>query len=227
MSLKAPNYETLEDAKARLSGSVVLYENRPVYISGVGKLVDASEAAKGDIYRVYCWSLPISKEKLANTPPEEAEFRRYISSRKFDMAGIKLGYMNYDDGDTTLHLSRVPVRGYKQGLCENNLRVERCSGGEGLRKVTRFTDIISSKGFPQMVEGSYPRLKDYKGKSSFALSRTVSVNKDENFDLYYVFYKMQKVGLVLPNTDEVHLAKKYSFLKETMEESHIPFNLQK
>jgi hypothetical protein len=100
-------YENVHDASARLQSSVVLYDGEPVYITNVREAGVGDP--KGDIFRVYASPLPY-RANLA-----EAEgMRKFISSKKFDLAPFPMGFMNWNR--RVFYLSRLPRKQNKQGL---------------------------------------------------------------------------------------------------------------
>lgn len=82
MSL-AIQYESLEDARMRLKGGVVLYKGDPVYVKEIERGVGAK-----DIFRIYCARLPYGGTGYVEELDEEGVMRKYISSKHLDRKSV-------------------------------------------------------------------------------------------------------------------------------------------
>lgn len=216
MSLKGDKYETAEETKFRLEGTIVLYDGKPVYITRVNA-VGAED--KKEIARVYFWELPVPKAASAKD-----EVRKYLSSRHFDLTPFKMGYLNH--GGAATFVSRLPIRQQRQGLCANT-----CTFSDVLGKPSRTLDyntMIHSPGFIEMVEGKYPSFKDAgellgdQRTSSIAVSRSFAFVIDNDLEALYLSHKGVKCGLALKNDRALKVPPKFHFLREEMEECRIP-----
>jgi hypothetical protein len=215
MSLRGDKYETIEEIKSRLEGTVVLYENEPVFINRVA--VPGGKEDKDEIARVFFHKLPFT---LNNRPPE---FRRYLSSKKFDLTPFRMGYANLEK--RTVFVSRSPVRQYKQGLTGDVTKLSEVSGE---RSELGFNTLVQDKGFVDMVQGVYPDFKtagqvlEAGEKRSLAISRSFAFLSDPDLDILILMNKGVKCGIVLRGDKNIRLSKKFNFLKEELEEYRIP-----
>lgn len=229
MSL-AIKYEREEDARMRLRHTVVLYKGEPVYVLEVKQ-----GESKDDIIRVLFKELPFSgigdegafggrnrgRIVIPADPDEERKIekddlqRKYISSKHFDIAPFRMGYVN----SPTLgafYSMRMPNRVQKQGLCGENFR-----GVTNQGKVVSFASFLACKETRDMVAGKYPSFEDawrcLDKVSSVAFSRDFCLVKDEIIpELIYLYYKGEKVGLAGKTC--VNLGGKFNCLKESLEE---------
>lgn len=220
MSL-AIKYEHLDDASMRLRSTVVQYKGEPVYIT-------ALQAGTADeIFRVFFKSLPFKPDRFALNHEgfpvilevEKEEARKYISSKFFDIAPFKLGYVNRDKG--AVYCSRLPNRMQKQGLSSENFACKSLKGD------FNFNNFLSCPGTVDMFHGRYPSLKDAqtllinKISPLVAFSREFAIAKDDILgDLYHVFYKGDKVGAYL--NGGLILGETFQCLKETLIELGVP-----
>jgi hypothetical protein len=206
MSL-AIKYETVEDASMRLRNTVVLYKGDPVYITRLER------GTEDEIFRVYYRPLPLK-------PGDEAEARKFISSKYFDIAPFRMGYLN-DLKNGAYYCKRSPNRIQKQGLCGENF-VARTHNGKGIP----FNVFITNPEVVLMINNVYPTLtqaiKALEKSPGVAFSRDFCLVRDEVLtDLIYIYHKGEKVGLLQRDDGSVRLAAKFRCLKEALEELKI------
>jgi hypothetical protein len=197
----------------RLSGTVVLYDGKPVYIREVGALRDAAEGKNGDIYRVYIKELPI---KSGDDRDYE---RKFISSKKFDLAPFPMGFMNHEG--KAVYLSRAPRRQQKQGLSEQTLSCYNV-GEAAAGNVLRFANLTSNQAFVDCVMNKYPTVQEAtrmveQGADSAAFSRCFAIARDKSLpELIYLYHKNDKVGFIMDGT--LKLSAKGRCLRESLNE---------
>jgi hypothetical protein len=217
----AIKYENPDDAKMRLRQTVVLYKGQPALIQDVIR-----GEGKDDILRVLFQELPTKgvgyiPGRLGDDPfkpPKEDAKRKYISSKHFDVAPFKMGYVNREDGTGAFFCSRLPNRIQKQGLCQENFK-----GTDNYGKPIPFTTFLTCKETPAMVAGRYPSFKEaLEGLAkvpAVAFSTEFCLVKDPVIDnLVFLFRKGSKVGMYARNSGEVTLGKKFVCLKESLQE---------
>lgn len=214
MSLKGDTYEEIDEVKTRVEGSIVLYDGRPVYITKVGYPEAGDDK---EIARVYFRQLPYVGGR------DGGETRKYLSSKKFDLAPFKMGYINY--GRDAYFLARTPVRQYKQGLSGATLTSTDVMG----KKVPlSFADLIQKQAFVDMFDGKYPSFRDAgellgeEKNNSVAISRTFAFTLDHELEALYLLHKGVKCGLAYKKDRGIRVPPKFNFLREEMEESRIP-----
>lgn len=237
MSL-AIKYENADDANMRLRYTVVLYKGEPVQIQQVVR----GEGKGDDILRVLFTPLPLGKDegKLPIVPApkrrvrnlddlvaldveNDAEMKRkYISSKHFDIAPFKLGYVNRPSGSGVFYCTRLPNRIQKQGLCGENF-----SARDNYGAPINFNTFLSCKQMIDMVHGNYPSFDEAlrllaEKVNSVAFHRDFALVKDEVIpNLLFLYHKGNKVGMYARNSGEVSLGNKYACLKESLQEQRI------
>ena len=221
MSLKGDKYETSEEVRFRLEGTVVLYDGDPVYISRV-----RVPEGENEIARVYYHELPLKRPGFGNEDLEgqAGGIRKYLSSKKFDLAPFKMGYMNYQGN--AVFVSRTPVRQNKQGLAQHNT-VFNDTRGRATDLLT-FSRMIKCQEFVDMIKGKYPSFKEVGellGKddvSSVAISRSFAFLIDHDLEALVLIHKGTKCGIALKDDKGLKIPEKYKFLCEEMEDHLIP-----
>lgn len=214
MSLKGTEYETVQEASMRLGGTVVLYDGEPVYINEVRHEEDLP---KGEIFRVLLTRLPVSHDAKVD--------RKFISSGKFDLTPLRMGFANLADGHAYF-LSRNTARQNRQGLSERSLTVE---GLDPNRPPARWKNIIYDKGFVDCVHGKYPSMEDaiklltdQPGKS-VAISREYALKSHSEMEgLLILHHKLREVGFMSTSDKVFKVGKKFRFLKEELADRNIP-----
>jgi hypothetical protein len=216
MSLKGTEYENAEEANFRLHGTIVLYDGEPVYISQVAHEPDLP---KGDIFRVYTQSLPVSNRR----DPE----RKYISSGKFDLAPFKMGFINLDGN--VFYLSRTTARQNRQGLNDRTFEAAPLRNVPGV-VAPSLGDLIRTKEFYDTIKGRYPSMEDAmarlreEGVSGVAISREYALVTHSSLkELLFLFHRKTVVGFMQTGDREFKLGQAFKFLKEELNERKIPF----
>lgn len=97
-----PRYDTERDAAQALSSSIILFDNKPVYVRG-------------------CHSRNDMRIRGVGRRDQEGE-NVQIDSPLVDLTPVSLGYINQEEGKP-LFASRMPIRRWKQGLNEGNLKI--------------------------------------------------------------------------------------------------------
>lgn len=222
MSLKGDKYETAEEIRFRLEHTVVTYDGEPVYISKVQVPEDIGE--KDEIARVFFMELPL---KGGGRNPE---VRKYLSSKKFDLTPLKLGYMNYKaaagENNRAVFITRAPVRQNKQGLCQATTTFTDPRGRADQH--INYNMMINSPGFVDMIKGKYPDFKeagDMLGNKEFdsvAISRSFSFVVENDLDCLIMVHKGSKCGIALRGDKALKIPPKFHFLREEMEACRIP-----
>jgi len=242
MSL-AIKYENVEDASMRLRNTVVLYKGDPVLITDVRPAEKADDGIlRVLIERLPIEEPAMGKamlkrgevrwEQLRNPPgpaglagprvapaplpddlPKE-QARKYISSKHFDIAPFKMGYVN--DPDCPFFCTRLPNRIQKQGLCADNFKAVSNFGAP-----VQYGYFLRSSGVPDMVHGRYPTtveaLRMLEKQLAVAVSRDFCLQRDDVLpEFIYLFYQGKKIGMYTDN--RVRLGQKFNCLKESLEE---------
>lgn len=208
MSL-AIKYESIEDARMRLRGTVVLYSGEPFYVRDVQR----AQSKEDGIFRVIGSLLPVTgREEMA--PAEGTEMKKFISSKNFDIAAFRMGYVNSPKG--AFYCTRLPNRQQKQGLS-----AETFSGKDNKGRAIPFTNFTATKEVLNMVKNDYPSFavaqKALTKVPAVAFSRDFCLERDEILEeMHRVYHKGIQVGAVLDG--KLVLGKKFACLKESLEE---------
>lgn len=221
MSLKGDKYETAEEVKFRLENSIVMYDGEPVYIT---QCLVPDREDKGEVARVYFRKLPVGGAVARGMADPEKDVRKYLSSKKFDLAPFKMGYFNH--GGSAHFISRTPIRQNRQGLAQGNCKFTDVRGNQ--TKDMGFATALGSKGFVDMISGNYPEFKeagallDEKGTASVAVSRSFAFHIDHDLEALMLLHRGVKCGIAMRNQKGLQIPPKFHFLKEEMEECRIP-----
>ncbi len=213
MSLKGDKYETQEEIKFRLESSIVLYDEKPVYITRV-----QYPEGEDEIARVYFRELPYGGAG------EKPEMRKYLSSKKFDLAPFKMGYMNHKG--SAIFVSRAPVRQNKQGLSSGVTSFADVRGQKS--GLINFAGLVASQGFVDMFNDKYPDFKQIgdlignKEDASVAVSRCFAFYIDHDLESLYLMNKGVKCGIAMKGDRALKVPPKFHFLRQEMEEHRIP-----
>jgi hypothetical protein len=214
MSL-AIDYENVHDAQMRLQGTVVLYAGEPVYITEVGAVGPGDP--KGDVFRVYASPIPMKPHDM-----DKGKMRKFISSKKFDLAPFPMGFMNYKG--SAYYCSRLPRRQQRQGLSNGTFQAMPV-GNRGL-PVLRLEDVIYQEDFYNCIKGKYPPFDEackriaLGAEASVAFHRSFALIRDEELsELVYLYHKKDKVGFLLG--DMLKLSKAGKCLVEVLKEANV------
>lgn len=222
-----PNYyENLEEATFRLQGTVVTYENEPVYVSAVNNHRDG-------ILRVFIIGLPNRVDGAVEFAEDDEDVpevapravRKKINSPKFNrFRPFEMGFCNFfRDYPKAKYLSRVPVRRSKQGLSDDAFQVSHLISS-GSRPRMRLGQFLALPEFRDCIVGEYPSFEEtmdtLRDDSAIAVSREFAIERD-SLGLNYLYYKTDKVGLV--RNREVLLADRFNYLREkVLETTNLP-----
>ena len=170
----------VEYARQKLSNSVVKLDGEPIWVVAIDA-VDCVLYSK------------VSSPTIEN----------YTSLEKLDFSPFKLG--NYN-GLQTFYVSRIPVRGWTQGLKQTNLQFS-----------TKLD--LSSTAFYNLLIGKYPSFEECveclinEERTKIAFNRVFSIYKEK--DELILFYKNSPVGTIFNyNKLNVNFFNHYSFLRE-------------
>lgn len=213
MSLKGDKYETTEEVKFRLEQTIVLYDEKPVYITRV-QLPEAEDGK--EVARVFFRELPYGGRG--------PEVRKFLSSKKFDLAPFKMGYFN-NKGEA-IFASRNPIRQNRQGLSAATLSLVDIRGQKSRDVI--FGTLVASQGFTDMINGVFPDFKQIgdligdKETSSAAISRSFAFYLDHDLESVYLINKGVRCGIAMKGDKALKVPPKFHFLRQEMEQHRIP-----
>lgn len=163
-------YETVEDAHFRLTSSIILYKDRPVYvlnfINNTPRMTCLDMLSQGHI------TVDLDKEE-----------------KLIDITPVRLGYCNI--GGKAHYISRMPTRRYKQGLTSENVSC-RTVDRDVLTTKELARTIMGQ--YPKI-----PVAKDaiLKSCSSMAFHRCFALRKGQNGAKHFsLMYKGREVGVL-------------------------------
>jgi hypothetical protein len=177
-----------------------------VYIQPIPTIGEAPPKPPGAFERVIV-------RANGDLPPEEGQ-RKFISSKHFDIAPFKMGYVNSKKG--AFYCSRMPSRVQKQGLCGESFKALTNGGA-----TVPFHAFLNCPEVPAMVAGRYPSfdqaVRALEKCPAVAFHREFCLMKDEVIpDLVFLYHKGTKAGM--HSKGEITLGVKYKCLKEALEE---------
>lgn len=214
MTLRGDKYETVDEIETRLSNSVVLYDGKPVLITGI-RFPEAEDGK--EIARVFFKELPIGGGVK--------DVRKFLSSKKFDLSPFPMGYFNHDG--RVGYITRTANRQYKQGLNAKNCKIFDKTLKTNNKHVM-FDRLSVSKAFADMVNNIYPSFQeaedmlDRADRTEVAIAHNFALVFEEDIDCYTLLRRGDVCGLLLPGSKKVKLSRKFDFLKEEIEEAKIP-----
>lgn len=244
--MKHPNfYENLEEAHRRLLNTTVSYDGEPYYIFAItnhksdgifrvylfpSKLSFSDASYKGLVPRVQDFNpqqveLGAYLDKWMEEKKDAPILRKMANSPKFNQfRPFPLGMINLSG--RAAFLSRSPERRTQQGLIRNML--DSIEVTVAPKKGGAFQGSISGPEFYDCVKGQHPSAQEclenlpdpeFKDISSVAFHRNFAIARGP-LDLFFLSHKGEVVGYLPKSTrPTVELAKKFSYLKESMEET--------
>ena len=211
-------FDTREEANQKLSSTVVLFKNAPVFI----REANGSNGSKGSKLTLLFKYLRSGKLDEAPILDKGWEFRNL---------GPRIGYLNYDQGNGGLreasYVTRMGVRTSHntQGLSQKNLKFTPLKGSKKLGlagTALSFNSVNGSECFTNMLEQSYPTLKDIASefsKSPWLISRAFdrqfAIRRDD-VGPYYIQYRGKDIGHTT-DLERFKIAEQYKYLQEQME----------
>lgn len=206
-------YDTVEEARMRLAGTVVMYRGEPKYIR------DCTPGAGGEIM-LQMDSLPnLNNGIITSLRDPDLNIKEFRAS---------VGYMNnisVDGGQTfkAHYVMRMPVRGdgFKQGLHNSNLVFPRINGDR-----QRWDRALGLPAFKDMLMGVYPNIEACKQildedprQVSIAFHRTFALAKDHDLGFYILNYKGRRIAS--GDVDNLALPSHNWYLNELLQESGV------
>lgn len=177
-------WEDSRQADERLTGTYVMYGDKPVMIDRVSNDSAVIVPADGSPSKTVRLDDPLFYD-FHKLPP--------------------LGYVNVVGTGTPLAvlLTRVPERSRSHGLKSGRVTIEELLQA-GMMKSPRFNlnGVLSDKGYSHRIAGIYPKVSEILDKlpegCSVAFSPKYAVCLD-GFGLFRLFRRNRQIGLVTPN----------------------------
>lgn len=186
-----------DDVEQLFADSIILYENKPVYVTEViGKTLKCTPLKRGAAsFQIPCYDLNIKTK------------------------GLRLGFLNFFKNDVPgcVFFERKPIRQYKLGLCRNNVKLSANITGMGLPP--HIWPGAQGEELEKTILGNYPTLQEaltilekYK-KGSRAFSRYFCI--DANYTLYY---RSREIGLVMEDNAKPIVKKEFRDINPFLEQ---------
>lgn len=201
-------YDTKEEAQQKLVNSVVIYDNKPVFVVGARGL-------KGKITLSYT-PLPFTGDKVEEAAIEDPRW-------DFKNLGSRLGYVSLVKDNkgkwVSVYSSRIPMRASRQGLDTRTVQISNLNIHEFVCSwdyIYRTNDLIMTMAnkFPSAREAFNTITNEREGIRSLAFSRKLLLSNDY-ITPPTLWYRNEKIGYTedgiifkLPNHK--------SFLKEEL-----------
>jgi len=209
-------WDNIEDAHARLTRCVVMYDDHPYY-------VDRIDGPVKKVLIVVMRRLPLLDDQLTVT----------LDDPKLNYTQYRLGYVNrQSDGGlwTSFYMMRSPVRGIKQGIYNNNIQYAGLQRGF---KGPSIDNSLNNPHFADMLMNKYPTIdvaKDLIDKApvregyanTIAFHRNFALSRDP-LGFYKLLYKGDEVAWGDP-IGGLNLPSQYSHLMQVMEENGVKLN---
>lgn len=215
-------YDGREEARFRLSGTIVEYDGNACLVRDV-------EEHEDGVLRLRIEMLPLDRAAI-----RQQGTRKLINSPKFRrFQPVGVGWCNdFDNGRRhATWIERVPVRRSKQGL-SSEAYTYSTTGQNVAAALTRgglnFENAYYSVAFTEMVRNEYPDFDEALAKlipnTSIAVSRDWLLAKDVNY-IIYIRYRRDVVGIIVRNN--IHLFARFAYLIDTLVAcSHMPDNAE-
>lgn len=204
-------YENREEVQARLAGTTFVYDGKVVYCAEVRNGRAGPE----------CYLTTFTTDNQGRMRQDEVGWCP-IKDGKYNINEIRLGYVNL--GKNAYYLTRMPVRRYKQSLCNENVHIPRLSE-EDMRNGLLFENIARHKGFSDCIFNIYPSFQEVmemfaknKEKESIAFSRSMAVQRDP-VGLFKLQYKGRNIAW--GEASKFVLPTEFYYLRETINEHGI------
>lgn len=199
-------YDTVENTGARLNGTVVMYDGRPVQV------LNAQAGTKQEPIQVNLQFLPKMRDNILVS----------INDPKLEVRNLPLGYVNiYNDA---LYLTRSPCRQFKQGLSSNCVIIPRMENRDV--GAPSFKTLLGRAEFSDAMSGIYPTYREAldmifndPDKKAVAFSRRFALYRDRQLGFFELRYKGNRVAWGDPNN--FNLPSEFMYLSEVITEQGI------
>lgn len=200
-------YDTVENAHAKLAGTVFMFDGRPVNCLGA---FDSGD--NRDQIHLNLQFLPKMRDNVAVS----------INDPRIEVRNLPLGYVNiFNDA---IYLTRTPCRQFRQGLTSNSVVCPQIRR-HGV-PVYNFKTLMQRPEFTDSMMGVYPTFKEAvdmllnsNEKLSVAFNRRFALAHDKDLGFFELRYKGNRVAWGDPNN--FNLPSEFSYLTEVIHEQGI------
>jgi len=198
-------YDTVEQTNLRLASSIVIYDDRPVYVDDVG--IDED----GEIH-LNVRLLPRLEKALCIS----------INDPLLNIREFTLGYVNLPR--ISLYVTRAAVRQQKQGLAKGNMIIPFDRDG---REAYSFAEIIRSAGLVDCLKNKYPnfntcvrQLESSDTIYSIAFNRRFALYHDKDLGFFEIMYRGNRVAW--GEATSLTMPSNLLYLRELIDELGVP-----
>lgn len=190
-------YDGPEQTKMRLAETVVAYDGKPVYVTGV---------TAGN------------KLNLVKLPKMNDNFVCGLNDPKLNFLDLRLGYVNTNN--YAAYMRRTAGRQQRQGLHKGVVII----GDRDLQNkvVLNWEELIHTPEFFDAFQGIYPNFADVVQRMlenpkirSMAFHRRFALHRDEELGFYELRYRGRRVAWGDPN--QFNLPSEYSYMTEMIQ----------
>lgn len=188
-------YDSAEQTKMRLGGTIVMYDGFPAVVNAV---------------------TPDNRLQLVGLPKGRDAFMCNVNDDKLNFQDFKLGYVNYSG--VAGYLTRSPMRQQQQGISDRNIKMPK----EFVEKNVRFNYLKLVPEFADALRGVYPtfeetirRLEANGNIKSMAFARRFALYRDVELGYYELLYRGKKVAWGDPR--QFNLPSEYTYMTELIQ----------
>lgn len=230
-------YDRVEEARMRLSSSVIRYGGEPTYVEEIYLAdehlrenlgIDPDEDEDIDYEELYSMKTPQQFIMLLLTFKESESIRVSIDDAGLDFEPVPLGFTanHLTQGRNPHYMWREPQRQYKQGLHSRTLEtkaVEEIPNNRD-RGIQIFSNLLCST-----VMGQYTSLEDtlsflenditpeqYQYQQVFPFHREYALSVN-TFGQLYLWHRTNRIA-TSDDGEVFHTLEEYAHLKEDLEE---------
>lgn len=176
-------YETFQDVRDRLDGTLCRYEGKVVYVKVIGSDDEDDEPSSAKI-DLRGW--PDTDVRIKHIKPDDPAL---------DISIFDLGYVNYiyQDKNVVLYPYRNTGKSYKQGTYLGHVYTSTIDG----KNSDHGSYALQCQGFVDMLEGRYPVLAALNFNNEIALSPDLAVRVDD-LGVREFFWRRKKIAVQVP-----------------------------
>lgn len=203
-------YDSLEQARLRLDGSVILWKGHPYYVRGISGRAPKNLVATFD-------KLPIGSEPTVNVN---------LNDPDIEVKNIRFGYWNTSAG--ACYITRIPNRNTHQGILLENLYFRMTGEPRGplsRNQIRATSNPLNNPTFADMFCRKYPtfnevleKLQVEEGPRSIAFHPHFALEKSK-LGFFTLHYKGKAVAW--SDDKQFRIPPTFQFLRECCREAGI------
>lgn len=192
-------YDNIDDAKAKLDGTMAYYKGKAVFINHVTFDNDAQMICN-------LKQMGVKNTIIVKLDAPELNYTRY-----------NLGYVN--GNYCSVWWQRIPIKQYKQGLSKGQVAPKASNSG-----FYDYAEFAYNNAVVSMLENSYPDIEECSAKLKAQEVAARAFHKDFGFTWDHLHkdlvleYRGTKIG-IMSKLGTFDLADDYQYLKEALKEA--------